>query len=134
MGPKLSQRKVEDNVGWWVFIPPLPSRQAANQKAVELKSLGVEDFFIVSEDSKWRNAIQFGLFKSQDAANVRLAKLRDSRVRSAQAGMRDAQIAKVFFQMRDVPEPFAAKLGEMKTMFPGSEVKACAAEEAKARP
>lgn len=132
MGSKLTQRKAEESIGWWVFIPPLANRQAANQKTAELKSLGVEDFFIVSEDPKWRNAIQFGLFKSQEAANARLEALRAKRVRSAQAGKRDAQISKVFFQMRDVPEAFASKLGDMKTMFPGSEVKPCAPEDAKA--
>ncbi len=132
MGSKLSQRKLEENISWWVFIPPQPNRQAANQKAVELKSMGVDDFFIVSEDAKWRNAIQFGLFKSQEAANARLEQLRAKRVRSAQTGKRDAQISKVFFQMRDVPDAFAAKLGDMKAMFPGSEVKPCTAEETKA--
>ena len=134
MGPKLSQRKLEENISWWVFIPPQPNRQAANQKAAELKSMGVDDFFIVSEDAKWRNAIQFGLFKSQEAANARLEQLRAKRVRSAQTGKRDAQISKVFFQMRDVPEAFAAKLADMKAMFPGSEVKPCAADETKAAP
>jgi hypothetical protein len=131
-GTKLTQKRVDDSVGWWVYIPPLASRQAANQKTAELKGLGVDDFFIVSEDPKWRNAIQFGLFKTEEAARVRLEQLRVKRVRSAQTGKRDAQISRVFFQMRDVPEAFATKLGEMKAMFPGSEVKACAAEEAKA--
>jgi hypothetical protein len=131
-GTKLTQRRVDDSVGWWVFIPPLANRQAANQKVVELKSLGVDDFFIVNEDPKWRNAIQFGLFKTEEAARTRLETLRAKRVRSAQSGKREGQITRVFFQMREVPEAFSSKLGEMKAMFPGSEVKPCAPEEAKA--
>jgi len=131
-GTRLTQRRVDDSVGWWVFIPPLANRQAANQKVVELKSLGVEDYFIVNEDPKWRNAIQFGLFKTEEAARARLEQLRVQRVRSAQSGRREGQVTRVFFQMREVPEAFAAKLGEMKAMFPGSEVKPCAAEEARA--
>ena len=132
LGARLTQRKADETIGWWVYIPPLASRQVANQKSAELKSLGVDDYFIVSEDPKWRNAIQFGLFKTEEAARSRLDGLRAKGVRSAQTGKRDAQISKVFFQMRDVPESFAAKLGELKTMFPGSDVKSCAPEEANA--
>lgn len=131
-GTKLTQRRVDDSVGWWVFIPPLANRQAANQKVAELKSLGVDDYFIVNEDPKWRNAIQFGLFKTEEAARARLEQLRAKRVRSAQTGKREGQITRVFFQMRDVPESFAAKLGDMKAMFPGSDVKTCEPENPKA--
>ena len=129
-GSKLTQKKVDEKISWWVFIAPLSNRQAANQKSAELKSFGVDDYFIVSEDPKWRNAIQFGLFKTEDAARARLEQLRAKGVRTAQTGKREAQISKVFFQMRDVPETFASKLGEMKDLFPGSEVKACGQEEA----
>jgi hypothetical protein len=132
LGARLTQRKADEKIAWWVYIAPFASRQVANQKSSELKSLGVDDYFIVSEDPKWRNAIQFGLFKTEEAARARLEVLRAKGVRSAQTGKRDAQVSKVFFQMRDVPESFAAKLGELKTMFPGSEVKSCAPEEAKA--
>jgi hypothetical protein len=131
LGSRLTQRKLDENIGWWVFIAPQTNRQTANQKSAELKGLGVDDYFIVSEDPKWRNAIQFGLFKTEEAARARLEQLRARGVRSAQTGKRDAQISKVFFQMREVPDTFASKLGDMKGMFPGSEVKPCA-EEAKA--
>lgn len=131
LGDKLTQRKVEENISWWVFMPPLASRQEANLKSVELKNLGVADYFIVSEDAKWRNAIQFGLFRTEEAARARHDALRAKGVRTAKTGKRDAQVFKVFFQMRELPEAFTSRLGDLKDLFPGSEVKPCNQEGAK---
>jgi hypothetical protein len=56
LGNRLGQRRAEDLASYWVFMPPLRNRQAANLKAAELRKLGVEDFFIVQEDPKLRFA------------------------------------------------------------------------------
>jgi hypothetical protein len=132
LGTKLGQRKVEESVGYWVYIPPLANRQLANQKAGELKRLGVDEYFIVpAEDPNYRLAISLGVFKNEDAARGRLQQLRKKGVRSAIIGVRETQLSKIFFQMRDVPDTLTAKLNEMKASFPGSEVKNCTADEAK---
>ena len=44
---------------FWVYYPPLKSAALAQQKADEIRGLGVEELFIV-QDSQWRNAISFG--------------------------------------------------------------------------
>jgi hypothetical protein len=134
LGAKLRQRIVEESAGFWVFIPPLSNRRSVNQKAGELKRLGVEEYFIVQEDVKYRFAISLGIFKSEEAAKNRLEQLRKKGVRSAQVGPRETIVPKVFFQVRDVPETIVAKLNEMKGAFSGSEVKSCLGEEAKAAP
>jgi SPOR domain len=132
LGAKLRQRIVEESAGFWVFIPPLANRRSVNQKAGELKRLGVEEYFIVQEDPKYRLAISLGIFKSEEAAKNRLEQLRKKGVRSAQVGARETLLPKVFFQVRDAPETIAAKLNEMKSAFSGSEVKNCPGVEAKA--
>ncbi len=43
LGSRLSQRRAEEIASYWVVMPPQRNRQAANQKAAELKKLGVED-------------------------------------------------------------------------------------------
>lgn len=131
LGSKLTQRRQEDVSGYWVYIGPLASRQSAVQKTNELKRLGIEDYFIVSEDAKWRNAVSLGIFKTEDAAKARLAALRAKGVRSATTGARESQPGKTWFQLHDAAPALAAKLNELKQGFPGSDVHECAADEKK---
>lgn len=131
LGAKLAQRKQEEVAGFWVFIAPLASRQVATQKAGELKRLGVDEYFVVSDDPKWRNAISLGVFKTEDAAKARLDALRAKGVKSAAIGARDTQLGKTYFQVREANSTLAAKLNELKLGFAGTEVRECAPDEKK---
>lgn len=129
LGAKLSQRRVEEAAGYWVFMPPQGSRQAATQKVAELKKLGVEEYFILQEDQKFRFAISLGVFRTEEAARARLAELRARGVRSAQFGVRETQAQRVYFQIRDVSDALAARLNEVRQQFSGSELKDCAGKD-----
>jgi hypothetical protein len=131
LGAKLTQRKQEEVAGFWVYIGPLANRQAATQKAGELKRLGVDDYFVVIDDSNWRNAVSLGVFKTEDAAKARLAALRAKNVKSAAVGARDTQLGKTYFQVHEATPALVAKLNELKQTFVGSDVHECAAEEKK---
>lgn len=128
LGTTLAQRRVEDKAGYWVFIPPQGSRQGANQKVAELKSIGVEDYFVIQDDSKFRFAISLGVFKTEEAAKNRLEQLRARGVRTAQAGARELSTQKTYFLIRNVPEALAAKLNEIRQTFAGTELKECTIE------
>jgi len=132
LGSKLSQRREEEIAGYWVFLPPQRNRQAANQKAAELRKLGVEDFFVVQEDPKFRFAISLGVFKTEEAAQARLAELRTKRVRTARVGPRETPVQKIYFAVREVPEAVVSRLNELRQSFPGSELKDCSIEEKRA--
>jgi hypothetical protein len=129
LGSRLSQRRVEEIASYWVFIPPQRNRQAANQKAAELKKLGVEDFFVVQEDPKFRFAISLGVFKTEEAARSRLAGLRTKGVRTARIGPRETSVQKVYFTVREAPEALVSRLNELRQSFAGSELKDCSPEE-----
>jgi hypothetical protein len=129
LGSRLSQRRAQEIASYWVFIPPLRSRQAANQKAAELKKLGVEDFFVVLEDPKARFAISLGVFKTEEAARSRLAELRTKGVRTARVGPKETSVQKVYFAIREVPDALVAKLNDLRQGFAGTELKDCPAEE-----
>ena len=131
LGAKLTQRRQEELAGYWVYIGPLASRQIATQKAVELKRLGVDDYFVVSDETKWRNAISLGVFKTEDAAKARLDALRAKGVKSAASGARDTQFSKTYFQVRDANAGVAAALNELKQGFAGTEVRECTPDERK---
>ena len=123
LGAKLTQRRQEDVAGFWVYVPPLASRQAATQKAAEFKRLGVDDYFVVPDDPKWRNAVSLGVFKTEEAAKARLAALRAKGVRSAIISARETQAGRTYFQVRDASPAVAAKLNELKQGFTGTEVR-----------
>lgn len=73
--------------GWWVYIPPLPDKPAADRKMAELRALGVADFFSIPE-GPLRFAISLGVFSSEKAAQDHLAALKAKGVRSAKAASR----------------------------------------------
>ena len=129
LGSRLSQRRAEEIANYWVFMPPQGSRQAANRKSAELRKLGVEDFFIVQEDPKFRFAISLGVFKTEEAAQARLDELRAKGVRTARVGPRETPVQKVYFIVREVPDALASRLNELRQRFPGSELKDCPPEE-----
>ncbi|MBK5105350.1 MAG: SPOR domain-containing protein [Burkholderiales bacterium] len=131
LGAKLSQRRQDELAGFWVYIAPLASRQAAAQKAAELKRLGVEDYFIVPDDPKWRNAISLGIFKTEDAAKTRLGALREQGVKSAAIGARETPAGRTYFQVRDASSVVTAKLNQLKQAYAGTEVRECAPAEKK---
>lgn len=124
LGDKLSQRSIEELPGFWVYIPPLKSRQDADKKISELKTLGVTDYFLVQDNSKWRNAISLGIFKTEEAANNRLQSLKDKGVRSAVMGEWTQKVNQVMFVVREPGDTVQVKLVELQREFPGSELKA----------
>jgi hypothetical protein len=125
LGARLSQRRSEEKAGWWVFIPPQGNRATAMKKAAELKSLGVDDYFVLQEEGSLRWAVSLGVFSSEDAAKTRLEALRAKGVRSAQTGERDTQVTKIWFQVRDADAALQGKLKGFAQGLPGTELRNC---------
>jgi hypothetical protein len=130
-GLKVDGRRPEESAGWWVYIPPLANRPAANQRIAELRRLGIEDFFVIPEDPKFRNAISLGVFRTEDAAKARFDALQKRGVRDAILAERDASARRVYLQMHMVTEPLRARIGELRSAFPGSDVRDCPSADAK---
>ena len=129
LGAQLSQRRTEEVAGWWVYIPPQAggpgARQAALKKAAELKTLKVDEYFIVAEDVPQRWAISLGVFRSAESANARLAALKERGVRSAQVGPRETVVPKIWLQVRSVDTALDARLRDVARQIDGSEVRPC---------
>ena len=125
LGARLAQRRTEETAGWWVFIPPQANRPAALKKATELKGLGIEDYFVVQEAGASRWALSLGVFRTEEAAQARLAVLRKQGVRSAQVGARETLVPKVWLQVKGADAALEAKLKEFALQIDGSELKTC---------
>lgn len=126
LGARLTQRRAEDSAGWWVFIAPQPSRPAALKKAAELKALAIDDYFIVQDEGPLRWAVSLGVFRSEEAAQARLAAVRSQGVRSAQLGPRETAVPKVWFQMKGLDPALQARVADIAHAVEGTELRDCA--------
>jgi hypothetical protein len=125
LGERLGQRRTEETASWWVYIPPQGNRQAALKKAAELKGLGIDEFFVLTEEGQFRWAVSLGVFRNEDSAQARLAALRDQGVRTARVGPRELQVPKVWLQVKSVDAPLEARLKEIAGRVEGSELRYC---------
>lgn len=83
----IRESPVGDGQGWWVFIPSLGSKAAAEKKAAELIAFGVDEYFIIPDGAN-RFAISLGVFSTEKRGRERLAELQAKRVRSAKLDVR----------------------------------------------
>lgn len=124
LAPERITRTVTDAGGYWVYMPPQKTRADVDRKVEELKDLGVTEFFVVQDPAKWRLAISLGIFRTEEAAQAFLARLKDRGVRSAVAARRENFLKQVVFHVREPGEATVARLSIIQQEFPGTELKA----------
>lgn len=124
LGNRLAVAPVSVTAGWWVYLPPQRSRDAAERKITELKGLGVEESYLVPEKGDWENAISLGIFRSEDGAQRFLENLRAKGVRSAVVGSRQQLVRLNTVFLRAPSEAEAQRLVELRAELPGTSVKA----------
>ena len=118
------RRAVADSGGYWVYLPPAKTKAEVDRRVATLKSRGVQEFYVVQESGQWRNAISLGIFKSEDSARARAAKLKQSGVQDVALERRENILKQIAYFVRE-PDPRAvARLAELQREFPGTEVKA----------
>jgi hypothetical protein len=125
LGSRLAQRRTEEIAGWWVFVPPQGSRQAALRVAGELKALGVQDYFILADEGEFRWALSLGVYRSEEAAQARLAALGAMGVRSAVLSRRETVVPKVWLQVKGTDPALEKRLRDIARQIEGSELRAC---------
>jgi hypothetical protein len=125
LGSRMVQRRTEETAGWWVYLPPQGSRQAALKKAAELKSLGVEEYFVVADEGPFRWGVSLGVFRNEEAAMSRLATLRRQGVRTAEVGARETIVPKIWLQVQSVDTATEAQLKDIARQIDGSELRSC---------
>src|SRR4030095_3877757 len=91
IGKLVSQRRIETQTAWWVYIPPFATKAAADKRVAELKAAGQKDAFVV-DGGPQRLAISLGAFRSEDAANAQLAELTKQGVAGARVGPRQQMV------------------------------------------
>lgn len=120
---KASARKMEKATGYWVYVPPRKSLAEAQKKADELKRRGIDEIFVLQENTPWRYAISLGVFSTEEAAAKYLAQLQEKGVRSAETGPRSRETEASVFTLRNFDATMSEDAAKLKQEFPGSEIK-----------
>jgi hypothetical protein len=118
----ISQKKIEVIANYWVFLPPAASKAAADRRVEELKAQGVRDVAAIDSGPQ-RFAISLGVFRSEEAAQARVAALQVQGVKTAKMGARAQSVMQTVLVVRDPPAPAVARMRELQGGFPGSEIK-----------
>lgn len=127
LGERVSQRSIQEVASHMVFIPPLADKESAEKKAGELRRMGIEDFFIIQDNSSLRWGISLGVFKQEEAARAHLANLAQKGVRSARIGQRSVTSNLVAFQLRELDAEAKSALDKIKGDFPKQDLRSCEA-------
>lgn len=122
LGERLTRRPIPDNSRHIVYIPPLANKEAADKKAAELRKFGVEDFFVIQDNSALQWGISLGVFKTEEAARNHLAALSKQGVRSAKVGTGSNRVA---FQLRGVDAAVKDNVGKVSADFPRQQWREC---------
>jgi hypothetical protein len=107
---------------FWVYKPPLKSNQEAQQKAAEIKALGIENLFIVQE-AKWKNAISFGIFEDERLANKLVNELKAKGINNVVKALRNQGNVHTSLMLNNLTENDIVEIGKLKPAFPGADLK-----------
>jgi hypothetical protein len=78
LGARLLSISPHDAKGpFWIYYPPLPNRQAVDDKISQLHTRGIQDVSPV-RNGPWQNALSLGLYAKASTAQDRLKKLHDA--------------------------------------------------------
>lgn len=111
----------QEDKRFWVYYPPLKTATLAQQKAAEIKAMGIEELFIV-QDSQWRNAISFGLFQDEKLATNLLTELQAKGVKGATKALHNPGKSLASLLIKAVSADAAAELHKVKPEFVGTEL------------
>lgn len=126
LGLTATEQGSSDKARVWVYIPPLDTLEQARKKAQQLADLGIDDYFVVNDGSKWRNAVSLGIFSSKEAGERRLADLRAKGVKSAVVRDKDDNLKLVSFLFKNISEENRQKLDKAGSGLRGVELREAA--------
>ena len=127
LGRLLSQKRVEFDSGYWVNTGPFTTRAAAETRLGELRRQGVKEI-TVADAGKGQFAVSFGMFRTEPAALAYVDELAQQGVKLAKVQPRQQTIAQTLVVVRDPQQPVVARIKELQTQYPGSEIKITACE------
>lgn len=81
-------------VMYWLYIPPLPNKEAANRIINKLRNLGIVSFR-VKERGEWKNAISLNMLYDKEDALKQLKEIEEKGITSAMIESRSVMLKKI---------------------------------------
>jgi hypothetical protein len=119
LGPRLTERRIEEITRYWVYIPPIRDRRAAETRMAEIRRQGVADLSIRPD-----NAISLGVFSTEDAARRFLTSIEAKGVRGAEQGPFTKDLREVVMLVREPDTELLARLTLLQRDFNASQLRA----------
>lgn len=119
---KVKEQTLSEAKRYWVYKPPFKSAEAAQAKALELNALGIDELFVV-QDSKWKNAISFGVFEDEKLATSLLRELRAKGVKDIVKAVRNQGKGHASLLFSELTDEKVAELKKLKPEFPEADLK-----------
>ncbi|MDD5250151.1 MAG: SPOR domain-containing protein [Rhodocyclaceae bacterium] len=113
-----------DEQTYWVNIPALASKAAADKKLAELKLLGITDFHVMPGEGG-SFVISLGVFRDQAGATQLLQGLAQKGVKSARLDTRTTPAATVRLEVRGGADLIAKRLPELLAATPAATAVEC---------
>lgn len=124
LGQAITVRVVapQEATRYWVYIPPRKNLQEAQARIEELRTLGINETFLVQE-ARWRYAISLGVFKEEAAARRLAEELRSRGVQDVTSAVRNPGGRQFVIDVKDMPSSMADNIRKLKPDFPYSEIR-----------
>ena len=125
LGERQSKSTIAEVATNMVYIPSLGNKDNADKKAAELRRIGINDFFIVQDQTDMRWGISLGVFKTEEAAKAHLANLNNKGVRTARIGPRNVSAKKFVYQLLALTPDEKKSFDLIKEGFAAQETRDC---------
>jgi hypothetical protein len=119
LGPRLSERRLEEITRHWVFVPPARDRRTAEATVAQMRRQGVNELSIRGD-----NAISLGVFSTEEAARRFLLSLQARGVQGAEQGPFAREAREMVFVIREPDTEIIARLAVLQRDFPDSQLRA----------
>ncbi len=126
LGARAEPHTLTSARSYMVYMPPQPDRAGAERKASELRTLGIDDFFIIQDNSDLRWAISLGVFKTEEGARTHLAELVRRGVRTARVGQRSMGPVQLVLRFHGLDADTLGALRQTAAGFERKAVQECA--------
>lgn len=125
---QIARRSFPENIGYWVYVPPLANQEEVGKKTAELQQQGVQEYFVIQAAGPNQLAISLGTYRTLEAANNRLAAVRAKGVTSARVAERKGKGVLSSLEIRG-PEAQSEALREaIVALSPKAKLSACNAK------
>ncbi|WP_354687755.1 SPOR domain-containing protein [Cupriavidus necator] len=117
----------QEQVRWWIHLPPQPTRENVERKLAELRRRNVTEYTLITTGpaDAATFTVSLGLFRERERAERYLDTLRAQGVRTAMLTEAARPLTRQWLRVRDADDAARARLEAMRERYGAEDVLAC---------